>query len=455
MIENLSICSFQLVITLAMEGIIMTLQLILSLSILIILHEFGHFITARMFGIKVEKFYLFFDAWGIKLFKLKKGDTEYGIGWLPLGGYVKISGMIDESMDKEQLKEPAKPWEFRSKPAWQRLIVMLAGVTVNLILGVVIFSMNIAVFEKQYLPMDEINKTGIYVNTSGEKIGFKNGDKIIAVNNKKVERYNDATSIGILFGAKITIERNGEIIDITVPDTIYKDFKRTHQHLYSFDNFLTVVDSIIPNSNAANSLLKVGDAISMIDSVPTPNFTTLVRQLHQHKGDSVKLSVLRKGYEIAINVKIDSLGKIGFSRQLPDIQLKEYSISQAIKYGTSDALETMVVNAKGLGNVFKGEDNVSESVQGPIAIASMFGPVWDWERFWRLTGMLSMVLAFMNVLPIPALDGGHAALTIYEMIARRKPSDKFMEYAQAAGMLLLLSLMVFIFGNDIYRQFFM
>ena len=438
-----------------MEGLIMTLQLILSLSILITLHEFGHFIAARAFGIKVEKFYLFFDAWGIKLFKFKKGDTEYGIGWLPLGGYVKIAGMIDESMDREQMKKPAEEWEFRSKPAWQRLIVMLAGVTVNLILGIIIFSMNIAIFEKQYLPMDEINKTGIYVNESGEKVGFKSGDKIIAVNDKNIERYNDATSIGILFGAKVTVERNGEIIDIQVPDTIYKDFKRTHQHLYTFDNFLTVVDSIIPNSNASKSNLKIDDAILGINEISTPNFSTLHNELSKYKGDTIKLLVMSGGYEKEFKVKVDSTGKIGFSRKLPNIKFEKYTLSQAIKYGTSDALETMVVNAKGLGNVFKGEDDVSESVQGPIAIASMFGPVWDWYRFWKLTGMLSMVLAFMNVLPIPALDGGHAALTIYEIIARRKASDKFMEYAQATGMIILLSLMVFIFGNDIYRQFFM
>ena len=436
-----------------MEGLIMTLQLILSLAILVTLHEFGHYIAARAFGIKVEKFYLFFDAWGVKLFKFKKGDTEYGIGWLPLGGYVKIAGMIDESMDKDQMKKPAESWEFRSKPAWQRLIVMIAGVVMNVILGIIIFTMNIVVFEKQYLPMDEINKSGIYVYESGEKIGFQSGDKVIAVNGEDIERYNDATSIGILFGATITVERNSEMIDIIVPDTIYREFKRTHRHIYGIENYPTIVDSILPNGNAVNSDLRKGDKVFAINDIQTPSFGSLVEELANVKGQKIQLSVERESNKKSFVVEVDTLGKIGFAARMPDIKLDNYTLSQAIKYGTADALETMVVNVKGLGKVFNGEEKASESVQGPIAIATMFGPVWDWYRFWKLTGMLSMILAFMNILPIPALDGGHAAFTIYEIVARRKPSDKFMEYAQVTGMLILLALMVFVFGNDIYKQF--
>ena len=432
----------------------MTLQLILSLAILVTLHEFGHFITARMFGIKVEKFYLFFDAWGVKLFKYKKGDTEYGIGWLPLGGYVKIAGMIDESMDKAQLDKPAEDWEFRSKPAWQRLIVMLGGVTVNVILGIIIFSMNIAVFEKQYLPMDEINKDGVYVYEIGKQIGFESGDKIIAVNGTKVERFNDATSIGILFGARVTVNRNGETIDIQVPDTIYKNFKRTHRHIYGIENFAARVDSLLPKGNAIKSGLKKGDQIIAVNNIATPSYGSLVETLPKYKNKTVNIVVKREASIDTLSVAVDSLGRIGFYNKFPKMQLQNYSFAQAVEYGTADALETMVVNVKGLGKVFNGEEKATESVQGPIAIATMFGPVWDWYRFWKLTGMLSMVLAFMNVLPIPALDGGHAMFTIYEMIARRKPSDKFMEYAQMSGMIILLSLMVFIFGNDIYQKFF-
>ena len=427
----------------------MTLQLILSLAILVTLHEFGHYITARMFGIKVEKFYLFFDAWGIKLFKFKKGDTEYGIGWLPLGGYVKIAGMIDESMDKDQMDKPAEDWEFRSKPAWQRLIVMLGGVTVNVILGIVIFTMNIAVFEKQYLSMDEVNKTGVYVYDIGEKIGFKTGDKVLAVNGEDIERFNDATSIGILFGASVTVDRNGERIEILVPDTVYKEFKRTHRHIYGIENYAAIVDSVI----GSNPNIKKGDRIIAINKQATPSYGSLINLAPSFANQNVKLTVVRNDIEIQLPVLLDSLGRIGFYHKRPIIKAEPYSLSQAIKYGTSDAIETMVVNVKGLGKVFKGEEKATESVQGPIAIATMFGPVWDWYRFWKLTGMLSMVLAFMNVLPIPALDGGHAAFTIYEMVARRKPSDKFMEFAQMTGMFILLALMIFIFGNDIYRQF--
>jgi len=437
-----------------MDGLIMTLQLILSLAILVTLHEFGHFITARMFETRVEKFYLFFDAWGVKLFKFKYGDTEYGIGWLPLGGYVKIAGMIDESMDKEQMKKPAEDWEFRSKPAWQRLIVMLGGVTVNVILGIIIFTMNIAVFEKQYLPIEEINKEGVYVYETGKQIGFESGDKIIAVNDQKIERFNDAASIGILFGAKVTIERNGKTIDIEVPDTIYKSFKRTHRHIYGIENFVARVDSLLQGGNAQKGGLLVFDEIIAINNTPTQSYGSLVEALPKYKNDTVNLVVKRAAVIDTLSIVVDSLGKIGFYNQFPEMKLNNYSFAQAIKYGTADAMETMVVNIKGLGKVFNGEEKATESVQGPIAIATMFGPVWDWYRFWKLTGMLSMILAFMNVLPIPALDGGHAMFTIYEMIARRKPSDKFMEYAQMTGMIILLSLMVFVFGNDIYQKFF-
>lgn len=434
-----------------MEGLIMTLQLILSLAILVTLHEFGHFITARAFGIRVEKFYLFFDAWGVKFFSFKKGDTEYGIGWLPLGGYVKIAGMIDESMDKEQMQKPAQPWEFRSKPAWQRLIVMVGGVTMNVILGIVIFTMNLAVFEKQYMPMDEINKAGVYVYETGEKIGFKSGDKIMAVNGKEIERYNDATSIGILFGATITVERAGQLIDIEVPDTIYRDYKRTLRHIYGIENFATNIDSILPDGGAMKAGLQKGDEIIAINGKATPSFGSLKETLAEHKAETIDLIIKRNNVLDTLSVAVDTLGKIGFSNMFPKLTLDKYTLAQALKYGTSDAIEMMVVNMKGLGKVFNGQEKASESVQGPIAIATMFGPVWDWYRFWKLTGMLSMILAFMNILPIPALDGGHVAFTLYEMIFRRKASDRFMEFAQVTGMLILLSLMVFVFGNDIYK----
>ncbi len=436
-----------------MDGLIMAGQLILSLAILVTLHEFGHYIAARAFGIRVEKFYLFFDAWGFKFFSFKKGDTEYGVGWLPLGGYVKIAGMIDESMDKKQLEKPVQDWEFRSKPAWQRLIVMIGGVVMNVIVGIIIFSMNLVVFEKQYMPIDELNKTGIYAYETGKMLGFETGDKILKVNGESIERYNDATSIGVLFGATITVERQGEEVDVVVPDTMYREFKRTKQHVFGFENYSTLVDSVLQGANADKAGLLKGDKILLVNNIQAQSFGDFKNLLYKHKGEDIELVVSRcnEGTD-TLTAKVDSTGRIGFVAQVPQIKLADYTLGQAIKYGTSDAMESMVINIKGLGKVFNGEEKATEAVQGPIGIAAMFGATWDWYRFWKLTGLLSMILAFMNILPIPALDGGHVMFTLYEMITRRKPSDKFLEYAQVVGMVLLLALMVFAVGNDVYQQ---
>jgi len=437
-----------------MEALIMAVQLILSLSILVVLHEFGHFIAARAFGIKVEKFFMFFDAWGFKLFSFKKGDTEYGIGWLPLGGYVKIAGMIDESMDKEQLKKPAEDWEFRSKPAWQRLIVMIGGVTMNVILGIIIFSFNIAYFEKEYIPMDEVNKTGIYAYDTGREFGFQTGDKILAVNDKKVVRFNDAASLTVLFGAKVTIERNGKTLNIQVPDSAYRTYKNTHHHLYGLENFSFKVDSVPMGTNAYKAGLKVGDQFVAINNKEINSYGSFKEELKMLKKKKAQFVVRRNNVLDTLTIAVDSNGLLGFFPTKPLIKPKAYTMGEAIVYGTSDAMETMIVNVKGFGRIFNGKEKATESLQGPISIAKMFGPVWDWYKFWRLTGMISMVLAFMNILPIPALDGGHVVFALYEIITRRKPSDKFLEYAQIVGMVILLALMVFAFGNDLFKIFF-
>ena len=437
-----------------MEALIMTLQLILSLSILVVLHEFGHFIAARAFGIKVEKFYMFFDAWGFKLFSFKKGDTEYGIGWLPLGGYVKIAGMIDESMDKEQLKKPAEDWEFRSKPAWQRLIVMIGGVVMNVILGIIIFSFNIAYFEKAYVSMDEINKTGIYAYDTGRALGFETGDKILTVNDKKVIRFKDAASLTVLFGAKVTVERNGAQIDILVPDSAYKTYKNTHRHLYGLENFTFMIDSIPEGTNADRGGLKAGDSFVSVDGKDITTYGAFKEELQNLKNKTAAFVVRRNQVLDTFKIAVDSNATLGFFPSKPNIKPAKYSIADAFVYGTADAMEVMIVNIKGFGKIFNGQEKATESLQGPIGIAKMFGPVWDWEKFWRLTGMISMVLAFMNILPIPALDGGHVVFALYEIITRRKPSDKFLEYAQVVGMVILLALMVFAFGNDLFKVFF-
>ncbi len=432
----------------------MAINLIMGLSLLVILHEFGHYAAARAFGIRVEKFYLFFDAWGIKLFKFKKGDTEYGIGWLPLGGYVKISGMIDESMDKEAMKKPAEPWEFRSKPAWQRLIVMLGGVVMNVIVGLIIFTaMNLS-YTKEYIPTKEVNKTGIYAFENGRNIGFKTGDKIIAVNGKKIKRLSDAVSIDALFGSKITVERNGQEVSFEIPDTTYRLFKKKGVQIIGPYNYNFVIDSVLPESNAEKAGLKNGDTFIAVGDSNVNSFGLFTELLAENSGKKIDFKIKRNNELISLNAQVDSFGKLGFLPSQPSYNMAQYSFGEAVKYGTAEAFETVIVNAKGVAKIFEGKEKVQESLQGPIGMAKIYGGIWgDWYRFWRMTGLISMILAVMNILPIPALDGGHVIFLTIEAVTGKKFSDKFMENAQMVGMILLLSLMVFVIGNDIYKLF--
>jgi regulator of sigma E protease len=436
-----------------MDGLIMAVQLIMGLSLLVILHEFGHYIAARAFGIKVEKFYLFFDAWGFKLFKFKKGDTEYGIGWLPLGGYVKISGMIDESMDKEAMKEEPKSWEFRSKPAWQRLIVMLGGVVMNVIVGFIIFIFINLHYTKGYIPTDEVNADGIYAYSTGQQIGFRTGDKIISVNGNKIERFSDATSIEVLFGAEIVVDRNGEQITINVPDSTYKLLKSSGFPIFAETNYPFIVDSILPDNNADKAGVKKGDKFLSVNDIEINTFGQFSELLLANKSESVDIVIDRNGENIPIKLDIDSLGKVGFVTINP-YKAKEYSFGQAVKYGIDEALVAVIVNGKGISKIFEGKEKVQDSLQGPIGIAQIYGSDWgNWYRFWKITGLISMILAVMNILPIPALDGGHVIFLSIEAITGRKFSDNFMEKSQVVGMFLLLALMVFVIGNDIYKLF--
>jgi len=432
----------------------MAINLIMGLSLLVILHEFGHYAAARAFGIRVEKFYLFFDAWGIKLFKFKKGDTEYGIGWLPLGGYVKISGMIDESMDKEAMKKPAEPWEFRSKPAWQRLIVMLGGVVMNVIVGLIIFTaMNLS-YTKEYIPTKEVNKTGIYAFENGRNIGFQTGDKIIAVNGKKIKRLSDAVSIDALFGSKITVERNGQEVIFEIPDTTYRLFKQKGVQIIGPYNYNFTIDSVLAESNAYKAGFKKGDKFIAVGDKKVNSFGLFTELLADNAGKIVDFKIQRNNELLSLNAQIDSFGKLGFAPSQPNYTMAKYSFGEAVKYGTAEAFETIVVNAKGVAKIFEGKEKVQESLQGPIGMAKIYGGTWgDWYRFWRMTGLISMILAVMNILPIPALDGGHVIFLTIEAVTGKKFSDKFMENAQMVGMVMLLSLMVFVIGNDIYKLF--
>jgi regulator of sigma E protease len=434
-----------------MTGLIMAAQLILGLSILVVLHELGHFLAARAFGIKVEKFYLFFDAWGVKLFSFKKGDTEYGIGWLPLGGYVKISGMVDESMDKEAMKQPPQPWEFRSKPAWQRLIVMVAGVTMNAILGVAIFSFSLFHYAKKYLPNEEI-KEGIYAYELARYVGLETGDKVIAINGKSFERFEDLLSTRVMFGATLTVDRNGRKVDVQIPDSLYRTITRAGRGKFiGPDNVAVVVDSVPKGTNADKAGLRAGDKIIAINGMPA-SFGQLREENIKNINNKVELTINRDDQTIILPVQVDSNGILGFSHHNP-YKGKDYTLGKAICFGASDANEALVGTVKGLGKVFSGQEKASESIQGPIGIARIYGGIWDWARFWSITGLLSMVLAFMNILPIPALDGGHVIFLIIEAVTRKKFSDSFMEKAQIVGMVLLLCLMVFAFGNDIRKLF--
>ncbi len=436
-----------------MTALIMAAQLILGLSILVILHEFGHFIAARAFGIKVEKFYLFFDAWNIKLFKFKKGDTEYGIGWLPLGGYVKIAGMIDESMDKEAMKQPAQPWEFRSKPAWQRLIVMIGGVVVNLILGIIIFAFVILRYEQNYLPNDEVSKHGVYASEIGQLAGFQTGDRILQINGSDIERFKDAQSVNVLFGSTVSIERNGNVMDVIIPDTFYKAAKVARRTRFiDFFNYPAVIDSLIVGMPASDAGLQKGDFIISLNNEPVASYGTFREMVADCDTDVAQIQFIRNGDTLQRAVAIDSSGYIGVFTNVP-YEFKEYSFLSAMKYGYKDAINMLVVNVKGFGKIFSGEEKATDSLQGPIGIAKIYGGIWDWHKFWFITGLLSLILAFMNILPIPALDGGHVMFLLYEIVARRKPSDKFMEYAQVAGMVILLGIMAFAVGNDIFKLF--
>ena len=429
----------------------------LGLSISIILHELGHFLAARAFGIKVEKFYLFFDAWNISLFKFTYKGVEYGIGWLPLGGYVKIAGMIDESMDTEQLAGPPQPWEFRSKPAWQRLIVMLGGVTVNIILGILIFWVLTMRYGETYIPNSSATY-GIVPGVIGKKMGLLPGDKIKAVNGKSVEKFDDLTSPKVLLENTVfTVQRGTEILSFTVPRTILNDLSDNgiEEFISRSPRTKFVVDSLTPTGMARKAGILKGDSIVAVNGQPTAFYDQIKPELIKYKGKQTDITVKRNNSLIVLKTGVAADGTIGFyasKNDLPKFKTIKYGFFASLPIGAKRAISTFTDNAKGLGKIFKGDVKFSKAVSGPVAIANLFGSTIDWVHFWTLVGFLSMVLALMNLLPIPALDGGHAVFLIVEMIKGKPLSDKFLERAQIVGFVILVTLMVFVFGNDIVKQ---
>ena len=437
-----------------MEILIKAVQLILSLSILVVLHELGHFIPAKLFKTRVEKFYLFFDPW-FSLVKKKIGNTEYGIGWLPLGGYVKISGMIDESMDKDQMNKPAEDWEFRAKPAWQRLIIMLGGVTVNLLLGIFIYSMVLFTWGDSYLPNKNV-VDGVICSDFAKKIGFQNGDKIISIDGNTVDRFISINTDMILRDEsfKVKVERMGEIIDITIGENFIKDWKNSGKKILFSPRTSVEIGSSEKGSESEKSGLENGDILVAVNGVETMFFDDFKNQLDINKKNVVNLGVVRGGDLKTIPVLVSEDGTIGFrlSNSL-NLSKEEFSLLSSFPAGYNLAMKKLGEYISQFALIFNSDNELAGEMGGFGAIGSMFPSTWDWQQFWNLTAFLSLMLAFMNLLPIPALDGGHVVFLIYEMIVGKPAPEKVMEYAQMIGMILLLSLLVFANGNDILKLF--
>jgi len=448
-----------------MEILIKASQFILSLSLLIVLHELGHFIPAKIFKTRVEKFYLFFD-YKFSLLKKKVGDTVYGIGWIPLGGYVKISGMIDESMDTEQMALPAQPWEFRSKPAWQRLIIMLGGVIVNFILGIFIYIMLMYAYGENFLPNKNV-KGGVWVQDSlGTSLGLKTGDKVLSIDSQEIRKFSNLP-IEFINGNNYTIERNGEVIKKEIPvDFISKLIERgKNEGSFILPRYPFMIGQISKDSPNVNGELKVRDIVVGINGAPITYYDEAEAILGNYKNQEITLSV-RRGKELKeitvkttdkgtigvalANLSVSDISKLGYY----DLENIQYSFTEAIPAGLNKSWSTLSGYVKQLKKIFNPNTGAYKGLGGFISIGSIFPSEFSWQTFWNITAFLSIMLGFMNLLPIPALDGGHVVFTLWEMITGKKPGDKFLEYAQIVGFVLLITLLLFANGNDIYRWLF-
>lgn len=437
--------------------LIKALQLILSLSILVLVHEFGHFLFARIFKVRVEKFYLFFDPWfSLFKFKPKNSDTEYGIGWLPLGGYCKISGMIDESMDKEQLAQPPKPYEFRSKPAGQRLMIMIGGVLFNFLLALFIYSMILFTWGDTYLPLKNM-KAGMNYSETFQNVGFRDGDILLKADGVELERFGEASFRQVVNAKTVTVLRDGIEAEIAIPEDMMQRVMRDKKGFADPFRFPMVIRELESNSRpAAVAGLLPKDSIVSINGISTPLFEDVSKQLEQNKDADITVGFYRDGLLKSLTLHTDTAGKMGVMVMLPtdlyQTVTHKYGFFESFPAGVTLGVNTLKGYVSDMKYVFTKEG--ASSLGGFGTIGNLFPSEWDWRTFWKQTAFLSIILAFMNILPIPALDGGHVMFLIYEVVARRKPSDKFLEYAQVVGMLLLFSLLIYANGNDLFRYFF-
>ena len=447
-----------------MEFVIKISQFLLSLSLLIILHELGHFIPAKLFKTRVEKFYLFFDV-KFSLFKKQIGETVYGIGWLPLGGYVKIAGMIDESMDTEQMAQEPQPWEFRSKPTWQRLIIMLGGVTVNFLLAVFIYIGMSYIYGDRFLPNENIKDGLLIENTIANKAGLSTGDKIISVDGDKIERFSEIAE-KVLFGHEIIIERNGVRSTVNMPEDFLSQLIDSKEKGLIKLREPFVIFQVPDTSYNKNSGIRKGDIIVGLNDFETKYTDQVKTGLEKFKGQEVIAKVLRDNAEITLPLKISEAGKLGLvnasgvthetleALEYYQFETREYGFFESFPIGikkTGDKISSYITQFKA---IFTPSTGAYKGVGGFKAIYDIFPSFWSWQVFWSITAFLSIMLGVLNLLPIPALDGGHVMFLLYEMVSGRKPGDKFMEYAQMVGFFILIALVLFANGNDIYKAVF-
>ena len=463
--------SMQSLTILLMSGVwIQVLQFIAALSLLIVLHEGGHFFFARLFKTRVEKFYLFFDflfpfagLLNFSLWKKKIGDTVYGLGWFPLGGYVKIAGMVDESMDKEQMEKPPEPWEYRSKPAWQRLFIMLGGIIVNVLLGVIIYSMILFAYGKDRIPTAAVTNGIAVTDSFGYKLGFLDGDRILAVNGKPMKYYDDVQR-EIIFARTITVERGGSNVDLNIPI----DFVGQLSVMKQVKRFIglrvpTFVDSLIPGGYAMQAGLQKNDQIVGVNGMETPFFDQLYTQLFANRNAEVTLNVMRGGNLLVIPARVDSAGRLGYTRVedidkyqklgILKVEHQSYGFFESIPAGLKYSWGEITFYARQFKLIFNPKTGAYKGVGGFGSMSKMFTAYWDWQEFWTRVAFLSIILAFMNLLPIPGLDGGYVLFLILEMISGRKVPDRVMEIANTVGLVMLLALMLYANGNDIFKAF--